>query len=158
VFFVRLVGHLIGGNITFHALFQDVPLFVSFRSKLCVTISDCLFESWVPLGEWFCNFLYILITDICCAVLDLCSCSPRVCAPAAVAIRIPHAEQLNVTLYISSLDRMLYLLYILYFVDRASRYRFLEISTAPHGSPRIQATRSAATTPGMIFMDFKFSF
>jgi len=28
----------------------------------------------------------------------------------------------------------------------------------PHGSPRILATRSAATTPGMILMDFKFGF
>jgi len=28
----------------------------------------------------------------------------------------------------------------------------------PHGSPRILATPSVATTPGMIFMDFKFSF
>jgi len=27
-----------------------------------------------------------------------------------------------------------------------------------HGSPRLLATHSAATTPGMIFMDFKSSF
>ena len=30
--------------------------------------------------------------------------------------------------------------------------------TAPHGPPHILATRFAATTPGMIFKDFKFTF
>jgi len=32
------------------------------------------------------------------------------------------------------------------------------VTRVPHGSLRVLATHSAATTPGMIFMDFKFSF
>jgi len=32
------------------------------------------------------------------------------------------------------------------------------VHTVRHGSPRILTTRSAATTPGTIFMDFNFSF
>ena len=109
VCFVRPTGNLIGGNtrITVHALLQELPLFVSFRSKLCVTTSDCRFESWVPLGELFCNFLYILIADICYALLALCSCISRVFAPAANTFpslhTMPHAVQLNDTHYIPSL-------------------------------------------------------
>ena len=69
----------------------------------------------MPLGELFCNFPYILISDICCAVLALRSCISRVFAPAANFFPMPHAGQLNDTLYMSSSLRPK-AMFIMYFI------------------------------------------